>query len=423
MNQPTSKKLRRTMIAGVSGNIMEWYDFAIYGYMAATIGKHFFPSDDPMVSLIASYGAFAAGFLSRPLGGILFGYIGDRLGHKKLLMLSVLLMGIASFLIGVLPTQEQIGIAAPILLIMLRICQGLSVGGEYTGSIAYIADNAPINRRGYLTSWIGSGAILGFVAGAGVAALLTSILSEASMDAWGWRVPFMAGILLTLGSLWFRRDASDQPEIEENSTEQVLPFILAFRDDWRAMLQVMGLALSVNVTFYLMFVYAGTYLNENMHVSTQTTMDISTACLVVMLLVSPLSGWVSDKWGRKPVATLGITSLLLFAYPLFWVLNHSEGSLVFAGTLGFSIILGWIYGVNPAMQIELLSRPARVSAFSISYNITLALFGGTAPLLATYLVARTSDDFVPAYYVMGLSIISLIAIFTMKETRGLPLKN
>lgn len=422
MKEASPQTLRRTIIAGISGNVMEWYDFAVYGYLAAILGTQFFPSDDPVTSLIASYGAFAAGFVSRPLGGVIFGHIGDRIGRKAVLMVSVLMMGTATFVIGVLPGHAEIGIAAPILLIGMRILQGLSVGGEYSGSIAFVAEHSPPKRRGYLTSWVSMGSILGFVLGAGAAALLTGILDEEAMQSWGWRLPFLAGIFIALGAFWLRCQVEEPPVDDDAVVAEGVPFIAAFRVEWRGMLQVMGLALSVNVTFYLMFVYAATYLNQHMHVSSQAAMDINTGCLVVMCLVIPLSGWVTDRWGRKPAALIGVLGLLFFSYPLFWVMNHSDLDLVLLGQLGFAAIIGWIYGVNPAMQVELLSRSVRISAFSISYNVTLALFGGTAPILATYLVSRTSDDFIPAYYVMGLAVLSLIAVLSAKETRGQPLK-
>lgn len=421
-SEASPQTLRRTIVAGISGNVMEWYDFAVYGYLAAIVGTQFFPSEDPVVSLISSYGAFAAGFVSRPLGGVFFGHIGDRIGRKAVLMISVLMMGAATAVIGILPGYAEIGIAAPILLVAMRVLQGLSVGGEYSGSITFVAEHSPIGRRGYLTSWISMGSMFGFVLGAGVAALLSGVLGDEALQSWGWRLPFLAGMVIALGSFWLRRHVDEPPVEDDAIVAEGLPLVAAFRVEWRGMLQVVGLALSVNVAFYLMFVYAATYLNEQMHVSTQAAMDINTGCLVAMCLVIPFSGWVADRWGRKPVALIGFLSLLVLSYPLFWVMNHSDLNLVLLGQLGFALILGWIYGVNPAMQVELLSRSVRITAFSLSFNVTLALFGGTAPLVATYLVSRTSDDFIPAYYVMGLAVLSLIAVLSAKETKGQPLK-
>jgi len=416
------KTLRRTIVAGVSGNVMEWYDFAIYGYFAATIGMHFFPGEDAVASLIASYGAFAAGFISRPLGGIIFGHIGDRFGRKKVLSWSVILMGLATFAIGLLPGYDQIGLAAPVLLVILRIFQGLSVGGEYSGSVTFLVEHAPTHRRAYLTSWIGAGANGGFLIGSGAAALMATVFDTSVLQDWAWRLPFLFGIVIAVGGLWLRRHVEEPPVDDDAEELEGLPFIAAVRHEWRGMLQVMGLALSVNVAFYVMFVYAATFLQENMHVSTKDAMDISTACLVVMVAVSPLSGWIADRWGRKPVLLLGVGALLVLSYPLFGLMHHSNLTLVFVGQCGFAIVIGWIYGANPALQSELLSRKVRVSALSVSYNITLALFGGTAPIVAAYLVARTADDYTPAYYIMGLAVISLVAVVTARETRGQPLK-
>ena len=413
---------RRTIVAGIAGNLMEWYDFAIYGYMVPVISGLFFPSDDPVASTIATFSAFAAGYFARPLGGVIFGHIGDRVGRKAVLTLSVTLMGLSTFLIGILPDASQIGPAAAVLLVLLRILQGLSVGGEYTGSVTFVLEHAPAKHRAFATSWIGVGASLGFLIGSGVGTLVMTIFSEDQLNTWAWRLPFLAGILIAVIGYLIRRHVPEPPAPENKHQLDTHPAIAAFRDEWRNMLRLMGLALAVNSGFYMMFVYATSYLTERMHVSVAKAMDINTINLFFLTALIPFSGWVADRIGRKPVLISGLLGMVLLSWPLFWLMHHTSDVYIFLGQLGFALIFAWIYGVNPAVQGEILPHHVRVSGFSIAYNICLALFGGTTPLIAAYLVERTADDFAPVWYLISLSMVSLVAAVLTPETRGRDLR-
>lgn len=418
MNQPTEQptNYKRTIITGVIGNLMEWYDFAIYGYMVPIISTLFFPSEDPLASIIATFSAFAAGYFARPIGGIIFGHIGDRYGRKAMLMLSVGMMGISTFLIGLLPTHAQIGTTAGVLLVALRILQGVSVGGEYTGSITFVLENTPPKRRGFATSWIASGGSLGFLMGSGVGTLMVSIFTPDQLSGWAWRLPFLCGIVIALAGYFIRRH-TPEPERPDDMPIEKSPVISAIRHHWRPMLQVMGMALGVSAGFYMMFVYSNSYLTEHMHFSTVRAMEINTINLFIMALIIPLSGWFSDKLGRKPILLTGVLALLLLSWPLFWMMHHATTTMVFLGQLGFAIIIGAIFGVAPAAQGEILPQNVRASAYSIAYSLCLALFGGTTPLIAAWLLERTANDFSPAWYLMILAAISLAAITSIPETR------
>lgn len=409
---------RKTIVAGIAGNLMEWYDFAIYGYMVPVLSGLFFPSDDPFASTMATFGAFAAGYFARPLGGVLFGHIGDKIGRKAVLTLSVTLMGLSTFLIGVLPDASQIGTAAAVLLVLLRILQGLSVGGEYTGSVTFVLEHAPAKSRAFATSWIGVGASLGFLIGSGVGALVMSIFNEVQLHSWAWRLPFLAGILIAVIGYLIRRHAPEPPAPQNNLQLDTHPAIAAFRDEWANMLRLMGLALAVNSGFYMMFVYATSYLTEQMHVSVSKAMDINTLNLFFLTALIPFSGWVADRIGRKPVLISGLLGMVLLSWPLFWLMHHTSGTFIFLGQLGFALIFAWIYGVNPAVQGEILPYHVRVSGFSIAYSLCLALFGGTTPLIAAYLVERTADDFAPVWYLITLAVVSLAAAIWTPETKG-----
>ncbi|MES0884891.1 MFS transporter [Roseibium sp. SCP14] len=411
-------KVRKNAFAGAIGNVMEWYDFAVYAYMAPVIGQLFFPSNDDFTSLLATYGTFAVGYLSRPLGALVFGHIGDKVGRKLVLILSVSLMGITTVSIGLLPDVGQIGPLAAVFLIALRILQGFSVGGEYTGSTTFIVEYAPRNRRAFYASWVLCGAFGGFLLGSAVSTLLNNLLDQDALQTWGWRLPFLAGALIALVAMLLRRHIEEPPAPEYEEEWQRSPVVVAFTEHWRDMLKVMGLALAINVGFYMMFVYAVGYLTDRMHVSTAKALDINTICMAVITFLPLAFALMADRIGRKPILLSGIIGIIVFSWPLFWLMHHTDTVLILLGQLGFTVLFSCVYAANIATQAEIVPHRVRVSVLSISYNFCLSLFGGTTPLVATYLVERTADDFAPVYYLMALSVLSLITVLLIPETRG-----
>ncbi len=402
--------------------MLEWYDFAVYGTLAPILGKLFFPADDPTASLLAAFGVFAIGYAARPLGGIILGHIGDRMGRKPALILSVLMMGAGTTAIGVLPTHAEIGTAAAVLLVVLRILQGLSVGGEYPSSIVFLAEHAPPERRGYVASWPMFGSVVGFLLGSAFGALLSNLMSEAALEAWGWRLPFLFGAVIALCGVLFRRHMSEPPAFAAAQPLTAAPIVAAFRDHWRAIVQIIGLSLVNAVGFYLLWVYATSYLTDRMHVSTADALDINTLSLVVMMPAVTLSAILSDRIGRKPLLYFVSLGTLLLAWPLWWLMHHQSFLLILLGQVGFAVLYGAGYAGLSAVMIEILPAGVRCSASAIGYNICLGLFGGTTPLVATYLVERTADDFAPAYYLMATAVISLIATLSLPETARKPLQ-
>lgn len=400
---------RRTVLAGIAGNVMEWYDFAVYGYFAPIIGRHFFPSDDPAASLIAAFGVFAAGFLMRPIGGLIFGHIGDRLGRKTALTISVLAMAIPTCLIGLLPDHAVLGSAASVLLVALRMIQGVSVGGEYTTSVVFLVESARPDRRGLAGSWSTVGAVLGTLMGSAVGALITTVFSDAVVHAWAWRLPFIIGLFVGLAGLYIREHLPE-PTTPKKSEESGAPIVEAFREQWRPMLEISALNVLNAVGFYAAFVFVVTYFEKVSHLSSSAALDINTLNMIVLVGVLPAAGALSDRVGRKPMLFCASLAALLLAWPLFWLMAHPVVHWAMLGQFGFALIIGTFCGVIPVTMVEAFPARVRCSAVSIGYNLCLGIVGGTTPLVAMWLIERTRDDLSPAFYIMAAAAVSLAMV-------------
>jgi MHS family proline/betaine transporter-like MFS transporter len=407
---------RRTTLAGLAGNVMEWYDFAVYGYFAPVIGRHFFPAEAPAASLIAAYGVFAAGFLMRPLGGLVFGHIGDRVGRRAALTLSVLAMAIPTFLIGLLPGYAHLGVLAAVALVVLRMVQGLSVGGEYTTSVVFLVEGAPPRRRGLSGSWSVFGAVGGILLGSAVGAVLTGMLSAEEVAGWGWRLPFLAGLGVGLAGLYVRRNLPEAPAAHRAAGS---PILEAFRVEWRVMLRLAGLNALNAVGFYLAFVYLVSYFS-GVGLPSAEAFDINTANMVVLLLTIPLAGSLSDRLGRRPVLLAAAGGTMVLAWPLFWLLHHPHVAAALAGQMALALLLGLYLGVIPAFMVEATPARVRCSALSVGYNLCLGVVGGTAPMVAAFCVARFGE-LSPALYLMAAAAVTFVVVALSRETAGKPL--
>jgi MHS family proline/betaine transporter-like MFS transporter len=401
----TPKTVQRGIAAGVVGNMLEWYDFALFGFFAPQIGAHFFPAHDPTSSVLAAFGTFAAGFVMRPVGGALFGWIGDRYGRKQALLGSVMAMAFPSFLVALLPDAASIGLLAPVLLILLRLIQGIAVGGEYMASAVFLVEGAEPGRRGWMGSWGPFGASAGTLLGSAAGAIVNLALPPEAVLAWGWRIPFAVGVLVALGGLWIRRHYVERVPQQMPAKS---PIREAFRSHWRTMLHLVVLISGLSVGFYTTFVYSATWLHQVAHVPESRALGINTAAMALLLVISPIAGLASDRWGRRPVLALGAGGLALLAYPLMALMARGTPGAIFAGQAGLALLIGTAGGALPAGMAELTPWRVRCTVLSVGYNVGMAVLGGTTPMVATWLVARSGYSLAPAVYLAAAAALAFV---------------
>jgi MHS family proline/betaine transporter-like MFS transporter len=411
-------KASRVIVAGAIGNVLEWYDFAIYGYFATSIGRAFFPKEDPVAQVLAAFGIFAVGYLMRPVGGALVGSIGDKLGRRAALTFSVTAMAIPTFLVGVLPGYQVLGMMAPVVLTLLRMIQGLSVGGEYTTSIVFMVEHAPPGRRGLIGAMGCCGAVGGILLGSATGALLTNVLPADVMQDWGWRVPFLLGLLVGLAGFFVRRhlDEGAPPQAAGRS-----PLTETVRQHGWLLVRLAGLSVFNAVGFYLMFVYVVSWLQLADGVAPAHALEINSLSMLVLLPCMVGLGALSDRLGRKPLLLTATAFAFLSAVPLFWLMHHDQRLFIQLGQLGFVLSIGMFLGTQPTLMVEAVPAAIRCTAIALGYNVTLGVVGGLSPLVATWLVERTHDQLAPAYMIMVAAAVSFLSILSFRERSGAPL--
>ncbi len=410
-----STPTRKVIAAGMIGNVLEWYDFAIYGYFAASIGRHFFPREDAVAQLLA---AFALGYLVRPIGGALIGHIGDRCGRRTALTVSVTAMAVPTFLMGLLPGYETLGLLAPVALVFLRMVQGLSVGGEYTGSMVFLVERAPAGHRGLMGAFICCGTTIGILLGSGVGAMIAAMMTTETLDAWGWRIPFLLGIVVGVAGFFLRRHVIEAAPVERGERS---PIVETLRDHWRLVVRFAALSVFNAVSFYVMFVYVASWLQTADGISPTHALEINTISMMILLPALLASGWLSDRFGRKPILMLSTVLAVLVALPLFWVIYHPSPALILLGQMDFGLVIGLYGGTQATTMVESAPERIRCTAVALGYNVCLGVIGGLTPLVATWLVGRTGDELAPAYLIMVAAAVSFFAALCMKETYRTPL--
>jgi MHS family proline/betaine transporter-like MFS transporter len=409
---PKSTSLRN-IASGAIGNTLEWYDFAIYGYFATSIGRLFFPKEDSVAQVLAAFGIFAIGYVMRPLGGVIIGYIGDRVSRRAALNVSIVAMASSTFVIGVLPGYATIGVAAPILLTACRMLQGLSVGGEYTTSLVFMVENAPRNRRGFNGALGCCGAVLGILLGSATGALLAAFMSAEDLETWGWRIPFILGLVIGLAGIVLRRHVDD---VSKPIADPENPLLETLKTQRTVVVQIMALTASNAIPFYLLFVYIVSWLELVNKMPPEKSLVINTVSMVALIPIQLIAGSISDRIGRKPVLIAASVAAIVFSIPLFHGMYQQSMVMIQLSQLCFAIIAGTYLGVMPAFMVELPSPQVRSTTIALGYNLTAGVIGGFTPFAAAWLIHRTRDDISPAYILMAAAAISLAAILSMKES-------
>lgn len=426
---------RRAIGGTVVGNLMEWYDVGVYGYLAVIIGKLFMPDTvDPAIQTLFSLGVFAVTFVARPLGGIVLGQLGDRVGRQKILVFTLLMMALATFGIGVLPDYSVWGVAAPIMLVVLKLVQGFSTGGEYAGATTFITEYAPDRRRGFYAALLDLGSYLGFAVGAAFVSVLQLTLSEDAMEGFAWRIPFLVALPLGIIALWFRSKIEDTPAFKEAQASAEAAGEDASRDAdapkgikdlvrsyWRELLTAFVLVAAANTASYALTSYMPTYLSEALHYDPVHGNLLTLPILVLVALTIPLAGLLSDRLGRRRVMFSAAISALVLAVPAFLLMMHGQIWSTLLGLLLLAVPVVLYVGIQSSSLPAIFPTTSRYGGMGISYNLAVAIFGGFAPFIMQALVTFTGSALAPAFWVIGTSVAGLVAVFFLKETARRPL--
>ena len=422
MDDGRTQSVRKVAMASFIGTTIEWYDFFLYGTAAALVfGDLFFPEAEPLVGTLLAFSTYAVGFAARPLGGIVFGHFGDRVGRKSMLVISLLIMGVATFLIGCLPTFASIGVLAPILLVVLRFAQGIGVGGEWGGAVLMSVEHAPPGRRGFYGSWPQMGVPAGLLLSTSVFAIVQGITDEAAFLSWGWRVPFLVSAVLVIVGLVIRLKLMESPafqRIKETETEAPKPIVDVVRKYPREVLVAMGMRVAENGAFYILTVFVLAYGEDELGLSKNTMLTGVIIAAAIGLFTVPLFGALSDRVGRRPLYLAGAVVTTLWAFPLFGLLNTESPVLIWlAIVVGVNLGHDLMYGPQAAFFAELFGTRVRYSGASLGYQLASVFAGGFAPLIATALLAAgDGSPTLVAIYVTAMGLISVVATLFASET-------
>jgi proline/betaine transport protein TphA len=408
-----------TLVAGLFGNALEWYDFILYANFAAVIANLFFPTKNPITSLLLAFAVFAMGFLVRPLGAAVFGYIGDHLGRRIALITSMIVITIPTLLIGFLPTYASIGLAAPLLLTLLRLLQGLAVSGELNSATTFLVEHAADNRRGFAGCLVMSTAFFGILVGAITTTLISSLLTSQALHDWGWRIPFYLGGIIGIVGFLLRLRTKESPKFLQEKTR--MPLRKIFSHFRKELLLTILLTSIMAVGNYIFIAYVVTFLVKIQGFSLKEANTINLISILLLVLLIPIMGILSDQWGRKPIFKTGLLGFILFSLPAFWLLSQKQFAYALAGDLLLGIILAPVAALIPTLLAEIFPTHVRNTGTALGYNICLAVFGGTTPLLALELVHRTGSNLAPAGYLILCALLSFVALSFIEESHHKPL--
>jgi len=418
-------RLRAVLASGVGG-VVEWYDYFLYGTMAAIVfGPLFFPASDPAVGVALSLATFALAFVVRPLGGVIFSHIGDRVGRKKTLVATLSLMGGSTVLMGLLPTYDSVGVWAPIMLTVLRLIQGLALGGEWGGGLLLAVEYAPRERRGLYGAVPQTGALLGLALGALAGSVTTAVFSDEMFLSVGWRIPFLLSVVLIAVGLWIRKQVGETPSFQRVRAEQTearVPIVETFKHHWRAVIITIGTKLVETATFFIFATFTISYATNTLGYAKSTALNAVLIAAVLAVPVMLLMGRLSDRIGRKKVFVAGVVAIFLYAIPFFWLISQrSVPLLILALLIGFSIIWSSYGAVIGTMFAENFSADVRYTGISLGYQVGAALIGGPAPLIATALLVQYDSYVAVGVFIMIVAAVSLIAVSFARDRSGVDL--
>jgi MFS transporter, MHS family, proline/betaine transporter len=425
-NQVDSRTARKITLAGCVGIFAELYDNGIFGFMAGTLALVFFPDSQNAVLLV--FVGYAISFFFRPLGGIICGHLGDRIGRQRMLVFVILLISVATAAIGMLPTYAAVGIAAPILLILMRVLQGFSVGGEAAGAMTFLAEHAPEGKRGQYTSYAQIASFLSLLTGTLIAAAMTSGLGPERMESFGWRIPFLLAIPLGVTGIYIRRRITDTPNFnrlkeEGGLSKNPLKEAFASAEHRRAMLLALFIPLMNGSGYYVLFAYMPTFMTKELKFSTVQGLLVTAASLVVISVAIPFMGALSDRIGRKKVIAGAAVGMVIAGIPCYMLIGTGQVGLAVLGASLMAVVFAGHTGVIHILLVELFPTRVRYSAYGLGYNVSSAVFGGTAPLLMTFLIAQTGNTYMPAFYAVLTALCTLIAVSRVSDRAHLPLQD
>jgi MFS transporter, MHS family, proline/betaine transporter len=408
--------MRKIVIAGMIGNALEWYDYALYAQFVVIISEHFFPNSE--IKEILTLAVFAAGFVIRPLGGIFFGLLGDRLGRRPALVIGILTMAIPTAGIGLLPSYHTIGVAAPIILTIIRLIQGFSLGGEFSGCIAYIVEHAPMKHRGLAGSASFVSMCAGMLLGLGTANLFMHYMDYKMLFAWGWRIPFIAGLFIGLIGIYIRRNLSESPlykAAKDSGGLSRTPLRETFAKHCKELLIAIGIYISVTAPFYTATVFIENFMKTIGYKQGESAL-IGSIILITMMITFPISAAISDKFGRRKVLISSLSLFIICIYPIFIALSSMNYQLAVISQIIFAFLVGLYMGPVPTILVELFPTRIRFTGVALSYNLSAAIFGGTAPMVGMMLYRNNNNHSGMAFYLAGLALLSLITLKFYQET-------
>lgn len=415
MHEATPAKMRQAVAAAVIGNVLEWYDFGLYAFVAIYISRNFFPQGDEVTALLSTFLAYGLGFVARPLGAIVIGRIGDTRGRKAALLLTILLMAIGTVMIGLLPTFATIGYLAPLLLVVARLLQGFSAGGEWGSSTAFIVEWAPAGERGYYGSFQQTSVVAGLLLGSGVAALLNTVMTPDTMANWGWRVPFLLGALIGPVGLYMRRRIDETPAYQKLGASPAVehdptsPWLLAGR--------AFGFTIVWTVCFYILLNYMPTYTQKYLNLSASAALWSNTLGLFVLLAAIPVMGRLSDRIGRKPLLLGCCVAYIVLPYPIFsFLAGGASYAFLVAAQMLFAVLISMFSGPGPAAIAEIFPTRVRSLWMTSGYALAVSIFGGFAPFISVWLIDRFGSPLAHILYLMAAAIVSTAVIWTLPET-------